>query len=107
MPELPPPAPTGLSATPYYEVALNVKWNSVPEVHNYKLERCEVCTIVSEPPVASLCSWPWYWEEVYSRVDTSFIDRNVTLGIAYRYRVAANNAFGESEPSEEIGVVYW
>lgn len=110
MPQLPPPAPTNLTATPYSGIYIKVEWNPVPGASNYKLERCAVFTITSEPPEAGLCdsSWPFqfYWEEVYSGSDVSFQDRDATLGQAYRYRVTAENPFGEGETSEEIGIVY-
>ena len=113
MPRLPPPIPTGLEATLSNETIIEVKWNSVPGVpiyNSYRLDRCDVWTIASVPPEAGLCSARWpdnkYWEEVYRGTDTLFKDRNVSFGQAYRYRVRAVNAFGESETSEEIGFLW-
>lgn len=113
MPQLPPPTPTGIEATQFYETSIQVRWNSVqgvPTYSSYKLERCSVRTISSDPPEADMCSAIWpdysYWEEVYTGTETSYRDWNVTYGQAYRYRVTAVNAFGESGTSKEAVLVW-
>jgi len=106
MPQLPPPAPTGIHATARYDQnysVIDVAWDNVPKVNYYNLFRCNAGWIISvDPPEVSMCMMGW--EQIYTGADALYTDLNVTPDGAYRYRVTAVNDFGESNPSEDIGI---
>ncbi len=106
VPQLPPPAPTGINATARYDQnysVIDVAWDNVPEVNYYNLFRCNAAWIISvDPPEVSWCMVGW--EQIYTGTDALYPDWNVTAGKAYRYRVTDVNDFGESDPSEDIGI---
>jgi len=105
--QLPPPAPTGINATTRYDhnySVIDVAWDNVPEVNYYNLFRCKAGWNISvDPPeVSSWCSVGW--EQIYTGTDALYPDWDINPGSAYRYRVTAVNDFGESDPSEDIGI---
>jgi cellulose 1,4-beta-cellobiosidase len=108
-PLAPPPAPTGISATARYVYngsigysVIDVTWNAIPEVNYYNLYRCQAGWLLStDPPEVADCTPGWL---IYSDAEVLYSDADVNSGAAYRYRVTAVNDFGESAPSENIGI---
>lgn len=104
IPNLPPPAPTDLKATSL-NYQIDIEWNSVPGKNIYTLYRCRARTYYNPTRSGSYCVWGSPWQKVYSETDTLFTDNNVKIDQAFLYHVTAKNDFGESESSEQIGVV--
>lgn len=107
MPQLPPPAPTNLTATnSSFTLAIDIEWDGVPEILYYKLYRCWAWQI-STPDVKDIGPCEWMPVVIYNGAETLFVDWNVEHGIAYRYHVLAGNRFGESNPSEDVAIIAW
>jgi hypothetical protein len=105
MPQLPPPAPTNLTATNRpNNLAVDIEWEGVPEVSYYNLFRCRTPWI-SIPGGWDIGPCQTSFEIIYTGTDTLFVDWNLTDGDPYRYHVIAVNSFGESNPSEDVKIV--
>lgn len=107
VPQLPPVAPTNLSAAyrPYY-LAVDIEWKGVPGISFYKLYRCNAWTILPGPGdvccEVSMCQGAFGL--IYTGADTLFVDWTLEHGQAYRYHVIAVNSFGQSNPSEDVAI---
>ncbi|MVT08799.1 LamG-like jellyroll fold domain-containing protein [Chitinophaga tropicalis] len=87
-----PPAPTGLTAVPGVS-NIQLRWmKPVGEVANgYNVLRATA----SGGPYTTIASWN-------SNTSTEYIDKAVTNGTTYYYRVSANNQSGASPNSSEV-----
>lgn len=91
-PVLPPPAPGTLTATSTSPTSVSLSWaDAATDESGYRLDRADgqgaFAPLTSLPPNSS-----------------SFLDTSVQPGQSYRYRVIAQNAGGESSPSNESSV---
>lgn len=108
MPQLPPPAPTNLTATNRLNnLAVDIEWEGVPGVSSYKLYRCNAWTIAPTPGDVcckiGICMGTFGL--IYNGADTLFVDWNLEHGQAYRYHVIAVNSFGQSNLSEDVAII--
>jgi hypothetical protein len=112
-PPLPPPVPTGLTATQRSGLisalaTVDLQWNPVPGASAYDIYRCQAWTIATpdtecEPaPPPNACFT--FWEHIgTSGPDTLYVDFNVDY-LAYWYYLTAFNGYGTSPPSEWSGL---
>ena len=82
----PPPAPTGLTATPVSSVQIDLTWQASAGATSYRVERS----------TNGGSSWVTAGTTPGT---TSFSDTGLTAATTYTYRVVATNAGGDSAPS--------
>ncbi|MFY9615690.1 MAG: N,N-dimethylformamidase beta subunit family domain-containing protein [Candidatus Dormiibacterota bacterium] len=82
--QVPPAAPTGLSATAVAPSQINLAWTAASGASSYKIQR-------------SLDSSTW--SQVGTSTTTSYIDLGLNASTTYYYQVLANNTAGDSGPS--------
>ena len=85
----PPPAPTGLAATPLIRSVL-LNWTASQGATDYYVYRGTETGTYATDPVGSTTS------------ATTYTDTGVTAGVPYYYVVRATNAAGTGDPSDEV-----
>ncbi len=92
--DFPPPAPTGLLATPGV-LLVNLSWDPVPSANTYNIYWS------TESPVTMSD------QNRIASVSTRFVHSGLAGDTVHYYIVTAVNAHGESPPSREVSSVTW
>ena len=90
---LPPPAPTGVTATALATTTVRITWNEVKNITKYKIYRSE-----TENGVYSTIT------TIEDATATSYTNNNVRSGRTYYYKVAAVGEGGEGPRSVAVSV---
>lgn len=103
LPEAPPPAPSGLTVTQRSRLEIvDISWDPVPGSFAYDLDRC-IAWCYSSPGFYEAADCLESWKTIYNGPEAMFVDWDVEYR-CYRYRVSTWNMFGESLPSDDVGI---